>query len=175
MLVGLGLAGIALSAAACGGGSSSSSTSNTSATTATPATAAGTSGSGGGGTSASGGGTAVTVGETDFKLALSITSFSPGAYTFKAVNNGAVAHALEITGPGVQATTPTLQPGQSAELHVTLQEGSYDVFCPVDSHKSLGMNTEISVGMGAAGSGSQSSPPTTASPAPSSGGGGGGY
>jgi uncharacterized cupredoxin-like copper-binding protein len=159
MLVGLGLAGVALSAAACGGGSSSSSS--------TSATTVGTSAGGGAGTSA--GGTAVTVGETEFKLALSTTSFSPGAYTFKAVNNGAVAHSLEITGPGVQATTPTLQPGQSADLHVTLQEGSYDVFCPVDSHKSLGMNVEITVGMGGAGSGSQSSPSTV----PSSGGGGG--
>ena len=146
MLMGLGLAGVALSVAACGGGGSSSST-NTPATTAgSSATTAGTAGSGGGGSAS--GGTVVTVGETEFKLALSTNSFSPGAYTFKAVNNGKIVHSLEITGPGVQATTPDLQPGQSADLHVTLQNGSYDVFCPIDSHKSLGMNAEITVGHG---------------------------
>ena len=35
---------------------------------------------------------------------------------------------------------PTSTPGQSADLQVTLQDGSYDLFCPIDSHKSLGMN-----------------------------------
>ncbi len=89
----------------------------------------------------------MTVGETEFKLALSATSFTPGAYTFKAVNNGHIVHSLEITGPGgVNAVTADLNPGQSADLHVTLQSGSYDLFCPIDSHKSLGMNAEITVG-----------------------------
>jgi plastocyanin len=165
LLLGLGLAAVVLSAAACGGGSSTS-TANTSATTAGGTAASGT---------AAGGGTVVTVGETEFKLALSTSSFSPGAYTFKAVNNGKIVHSLEITGPGVQATTPDLQPGQSAELHVNLQDGSYDVFCPIDSHKSLGMNAEITVGTGVAGSGAQSTTPTTPSTVPSSGGGGVSY
>ena len=93
LLFGLGLGVVALTAAACG--SSHSSSSNT-----TPTTAA---------TTASG--TQVTVGETEFKLAVSMNSFNPGAYTFRAVNNGKIVHSLEITGPGVSATTPDLQPG----------------------------------------------------------------
>jgi uncharacterized cupredoxin-like copper-binding protein len=92
-------------------------------------------------------GTTITVDETEFRLALSpsATSFTAGAYTFIAVNRGTIEHALAITGPGVDARTRTLTPGESAELHVTLHAGSYDLFCPVDSHKALGMNQEITV------------------------------
>jgi plastocyanin len=144
---GCGLAALALGAAACGGGSSGHTGAGTSpgATGSTP-TSGGTSGGAG-----SGGGTQVTVGEVEFKLILSTTSFSPGHYTFKTVNQGKIVHSLEITGPGVRATTPNLQPGQSANLDVTLQAGQYDLFCPIDSHKSLGMNAEITVGGGNAG------------------------
>jgi plastocyanin len=142
LLLGWGLGVVALTAAACG--SSHSTSSNPPATTA----------------AASGSGTQVSVGETEFKLAVSMSSFNPGAYTFRAVNNGKVVHSLQITGPGVNATTPDLQPGQSADLNVTLQNGSYDLFCPIDSHKSLGMNQEITVG----GSGAASGAPASAAP-----------
>jgi plastocyanin len=127
----------ALMAAACGGGGGSSGSApptSASSSSAPPNSAAQT-----------GNGTSVTVDETEFRLAVSTTSFTAGAYTFTAVNQGKVAHSLEITGPGVNAQTATLTPGQSAELHVTLQAGSYDLFCPIDSHKSLGMNQEITV------------------------------
>jgi uncharacterized cupredoxin-like copper-binding protein len=64
-----------------------------------------------------------------------------------AVNSGHAVHSLEVNGPGVDSRkTPDLQPGQTADLTVTLQKGSYDVFCPVDSHKQLGMNLELQVG-----------------------------
>ena len=139
LLFGWGLGVVALTAAACGSSHSSSSNPTATAPAAT-----------GAGTQASGGGTQVTVGETEFKLAVSTSSFNPGAYTFRAVNNGKVVHSLEITGPGVSATTPNLQPGQSANLNVTLQNGSYDLFCPIPGHKALGMNQEITVGGSAA-------------------------
>jgi plastocyanin len=125
LLLACSVAAVAVLAAGCGGGSSGTSSATTSAAAA---------------------GTTVTVNETEFHLALSTASFRPGAYTFTAVNKGTIAHSLEITGPGVDAQTPTLEPGQSAGLHVTLEAGSYDLFCPIDSHKSLGMNQEISVG-----------------------------
>jgi uncharacterized cupredoxin-like copper-binding protein len=157
LLFGWGLGVVALTTAACG--SSHSSSSNPTSTT-VAATGGGTQAAGGG-TQAAGGGTQVTVGETEFKLAVSTSSFNPGAYTFRAVNNGKVVHSLEITGPGVNATTPDLQPGQSADLKVTLQTGSYDVFCPIPGHKALGMNQEITVG----GSGATTGAPATAAPA----------
>lgn len=88
----------------------------------------------------------MTVNETEFRLGLSTSTFTAGTYTFTAVNQGKIEHSLEITGPGVKAETATLSPGQSAQLHVTLQAGSYDLFCPIGSHKALGMNQEITVG-----------------------------
>jgi plastocyanin len=92
-------------------------------------------------------GTTVTATETDFKIALSQQTFSPGSYTFKATNSGKVPHALTIVGPGVSSmSTSAVSPGQSANLTVTLQSGSYEIYCPVDSHKSLGMDLHITVG-----------------------------
>jgi plastocyanin len=91
-------------------------------------------------------GTTVTATETDFKIALSQQTFSPGSYTFKATNAGKVPHALTIVGPGVSSmSTSNVSPGQSANLTVTLQSGSYEIYCPVDSHKSLGMDLHITV------------------------------
>jgi uncharacterized cupredoxin-like copper-binding protein len=92
--------------------------------------------------------TTVTAVETEFKIKLSKTTFSPGAYTFVAENKGHVTHALEITGPGLHSpTTKLLGPGESAKLKVTLKKGKYDVFCPVPGHKALGMNVNIAVGV----------------------------
>jgi uncharacterized cupredoxin-like copper-binding protein len=139
LLFGWGIAVVAVAVGGCG--SSHSTTSNPAPTTG----------------ATSGSGTQVTVDETEFKLSLSTNTFSAGAYTFRAVNDGKIVHSLEITGPGANATTPDLQPGQSADLHVTLQDGSYDLFCPIDSHKVLGMNQEITVGAPSAATGVPSS------------------
>jgi uncharacterized cupredoxin-like copper-binding protein len=84
--------------------------------------------------------------ETEFKIALSKKTFSPGSYTFVAENKGKVTHALEITGPGLHnATTPDIAPGKSANLKVTFKNGKYDIFCPVPGHKMLGMNVNVVV------------------------------
>lgn len=91
-------------------------------------------------------GTVVTVTETDFALALSQTTFTPGTYTFVAENNGNTTHALEIEGPGIEEQeTNDLSPGDSGQLTVELQAGTYELYCPVDGHKDRGMKTEITV------------------------------
>ncbi|NKQ56975.1 copper-binding protein [Amycolatopsis sp. K13G38] len=97
-------------------------------------------------------GTSVTATMTDYHIALSQTSFTPGKYTFNAVNSGKTPHALEINGPGVvnQRTPGTLQPGQSATLTVTLGTGSYELWCPIDGHKGLGMDLTVTTGGGPA-------------------------
>lgn len=83
-------------------------------------------------------GSSVTVGETEFALHLSQTSFSPGTCTFVAEDRGKLSHALAISGPGV--------PPGTAQLTVPQHAGSYELWCPVDSHKELGMDTRIQVG-----------------------------
>ncbi len=84
--------------------------------------------------------------ETEFHIALSKKTFSPGSYTFVAENKGKVTHALQITGPGLHnAATPDIAPGKSVNLKVTFKKGKYDIFCPVPGHKMLGMNVNVVV------------------------------
>ncbi|MCD9877694.1 copper-binding protein [Streptomyces guryensis] len=112
---------------------------------------------GGGGSSASSGassdaskagsGTKVTVTETEYGLKVSRSSFAPGTYTFVADNAGKVTHALSVDGPGVEdAKTKNIPSGQQATLTVTFKKGAYDMYCPIDGHKQLGMNKHIQVG-----------------------------
>jgi uncharacterized cupredoxin-like copper-binding protein len=141
--LGLLAGALVVSAVTTGCSSSKSSTSspqsNPPAATASAATAPA-------GSAAAGGATTVTVTENEFSLQLSQTSFTPGHYTLVAKNTGHVSHALAIAGPGVPMTqTATIDPGGSANLTVTLQKGAYELWCPVDSHKSLGMDTHIQV------------------------------
>lgn len=92
----------------------------------------------------------VQISEVDFKLEpANVTVPKAGVYSFKVVNNGQTAHALEIEGEGVEAKSDTIQPGESTELKVDLKKsGSYEMYCPVDGHKDMGMKGEVAVGPG---------------------------
>jgi plastocyanin len=89
----------------------------------------------------------VTATETEYKIVLSRASLKPGTYSFVAVNKGKIAHSLAVNGPGVahKRITGTIPPGSSKTLTITLRKGSYDVYCPVDGHKALGMDRKVSV------------------------------
>jgi len=89
--------------------------------------------------------TAVTVTMTEFKFAMD-PALKAGSYTLHAVNAGQYPHALELSGPGVSnQKTAVVQPGQSADLAVTLQAGSYDIWCPVPGHRAKGMEVHVDV------------------------------
>ena len=128
---------VAFLLAACGGGKSGSGTGGVAASS----------------TSTGGAGRHVTAVETEYKITLSTTSLQPGATTFVAMNKGHLSHSLEIDGPGVsdQRIAGTISPGSSKQLTVTLQKGTYEIYCPVDSHKSLGMDIHVTVGSAGAG------------------------
>ncbi len=97
-------------------------------------------------TGAAGAATTVTATETEFKIALSQSTFKPGTYTFTVVNKGKYPHNLTVAGPGVTSkASPTLQGGGSGALTVTLKAGSYELWCAVDSHKAEGMDMKITV------------------------------
>lgn len=96
-------------------------------------------------TTASPSATTVTATETEYHIQLSQQSFTPGTYTFKAIDAGTTIHNLAITGPGVNEISHDLSPGQTTELTVTLKKGKYDIFCAIDDHKALGMNVNITV------------------------------
>lgn len=86
--------------------------------------------------------------ESEWKIQLPATgTLTGGAFTFHVVNMGKMPHNLTVEGPGVaNAHTPLLKPGASADLRVTLETGSYDVYCSVPGHKQLGMDAKLSVG-----------------------------
>jgi plastocyanin len=88
----------------------------------------------------------ITITETDFKLDPSSVDFErPGTYAFEVVNDGQVAHALEVEGEGIEEETETLEPGQRATLTVDLDSGSYELYCPVGDHKERGMTGTLDV------------------------------
>jgi uncharacterized cupredoxin-like copper-binding protein len=133
-------AALALTAAGCSSsGSPAAAPSSAAPSSAAPSAAASS--------AAAGGSTAVTAIETEFHIALSKKSFSPGTYKFTAVDKGHLQHNLVINGPGVNMakTAGLLSPGQSASVTVTLSKGSYDIFCGVPGHKAEGMNVNITV------------------------------
>jgi plastocyanin len=103
------------------------------------------------GPGASGGGRTVEIRETEFALdPAEVTLESAGRYTFRAVNDGSVDHALELEGSGVEDETETIAAGESAELTVDLEEGTYELHCPVGNHKDQGMVGRVVVGAGGA-------------------------
>jgi uncharacterized cupredoxin-like copper-binding protein len=119
----------------------------------------GNGGAGGGGESAPSGAKeavvkTIEVKETEFTLKpAEITVEEPGTYVFKAVNSGSTVHALEIEGQDIEEETQEIQPGQSAELKVKLEAGTYELYCPVDGHKEEGMEGKVIVKEGSGGSG----------------------
>lgn len=79
----------------------------------------------------------------------SVTVAKTGTYELIATNKGAIAHALELEGNGVEAKTGDIQPGASATVRVTLsKEGSYELYCPIDGHRGRGMEGSLTVGSG---------------------------
>jgi plastocyanin len=84
---------------------------------------------------------------SEYKITPGRLSLDAGIYTFTAINDGAISHAMVLTGNGVEAHTKDLAfgPGHSEGFTVTLKPGSYQFFCPVDGHQGLGMQGTLDV------------------------------
>ena len=104
---------------------------------------------------AGGSGEAVEITATDFALAPeNVTVAASGETTFRLVNNGGTEHALEVEGNGVEEETSPIGPGESAELTVQLDAGEYELYCPIDGHRAMGMEGTLVVGSGSGSGGS---------------------
>ena len=145
MFAALVLALLAVVLTSCGGGGGSSGSSGgggQSGSASSPSTTGGASG---------GVIKTVAIKESEFKLSpSSVTLSKPGTYAFKAENNGSVEHSLTIEGKGVKGDEVELEqalsPGQSGVLTVSFQKsGTYEMYCPVDSHEQEGMKGEVVV------------------------------
>ena len=81
-----------------------------------------------------------------------VTVSKTGTYELRVTNNGTIAHALEVEGNGVEEKIGDIQPRASATLRVTLpKDGSYEMYCPIDGHRSQGMQGMVTVGSGSGG------------------------
>ena len=96
-----------------------------------------------------GGGAGQTVDMTaaDFKFNPSDPTVKSGNVTFNLKNDGQQPHSLEIEDVNGQdqELEGDVSPGQSGTLTVNLPPGKYEFYCPVDSHKEMGMEGEITV------------------------------
>lgn len=124
----------AATAAETSGTSATAATTTTSATTTTQST-----------TTQAAPAAKVAVSETEFKITFAQTPTSAGSYEFDVKNDGKIAHDFVVSGNGVNAKTPLLNPGDSATVKVDLKPGTYDVYCSVPGHKQAGMDVKLTV------------------------------
>ena len=90
----------------------------------------------------------VSIHETEYKLTPAAISLEEtGTYVFKGVNDGTITHGLDVEGNGVDAKLSSIAAGSNGTLKVTLPKaGTYEIYCPVDGHKALGMKGEVTIG-----------------------------
>jgi uncharacterized cupredoxin-like copper-binding protein len=129
-------AAIALVIAGCGGSSNGGSSSQNTAAASTPA--------------AQGGGQLLTLsadpgGQLRFDTA-QLTA-KPGKVTFRMKNpsSAGMDHGIALEGNGVDSDGPTVAPGNTSTLTVTLKKGTYEYYCPVPGHKQAGMTGTLTV------------------------------
>jgi uncharacterized cupredoxin-like copper-binding protein len=134
-------AAVAVPVVGCGSSSNDNSTTNAS----NASTQSSTNGSA---SAATGPGGTVDLTATDFKFNPSDTSVKSGQVTLNEKNDGQVTHSLEIEDvtPGHdQKLAGSVAPGSSGKLTVNLAPGKYEFYCPIDHHKQMGMEGEITV------------------------------
>jgi uncharacterized cupredoxin-like copper-binding protein len=129
---------IAVPIAGCGGGDDND---DTSADTGGAAEASTT------GEAATGSSKTVDLTAVDYKFNPSDPTLNKGDVTFRLTNDGQTGHSLEIEDVNGQdeELEGEVQPGDSNTLTVNLPPGTYEFYCPVDDHKEMGMEGEITV------------------------------
>jgi plastocyanin len=84
----------------------------------------------------------------EWAVEISADTVPAGEITFQVMNSGTLNHAFEVEGQGVEEETPIVQPGGTATLTVTLEPGTYQLYCPVQAeynHEQQGMTNTLVV------------------------------
>jgi uncharacterized cupredoxin-like copper-binding protein len=109
--------------------------------------------------------TRVTVTESEYKIAVAPAKLKAGTTTFVVRNRGKLAHALDISGPGLKTVkVPTIAPGKSRTVTVKLGGGTFKLWCPIPGHAALGMTRSLTVTGAATSGGATSGGGTTPPP-----------
>jgi plastocyanin len=90
----------------------------------------------------------IQVSATDFQFDPADLTADAGEISFELTNDGEAPHALEIEGNGVEEASDTIDPGASTTLTVELEDGTYEIYCPVGDHADRGMVGTLTVGAG---------------------------
>jgi uncharacterized cupredoxin-like copper-binding protein len=91
----------------------------------------------------------IKVSEKEFSIDLpALKTLTAGKYTFDVTNAGKIPHDLVIEGGKIAGPTktPTIAAGKSAKLTVSLEKGSYTLYCTIPGHRALGMVAKLAVG-----------------------------
>ncbi len=74
------------------------------------------------------------------------SELAAGPTTFRVTNVGGAEHNFEVEGQGIEEVfKENLRPGETKEMRLDLQPGTYEVYCPVGNHEDLGMLLELTV------------------------------
>jgi uncharacterized cupredoxin-like copper-binding protein len=84
----------------------------------------------------------------DFTITpVDVTLPKTGTYPIVMWNEGSQLHNLEIEGNGLEVKGTEINFGKKATFKADFKKsGKYDMYCPVDSHRELGMTGTITVG-----------------------------
>lgn len=135
------LAAIAIPVAGCGGDDSNDQSSDSDSTTQLTGTTGST-----GSTATSGGTTLALAADPSGAIAFDKTKLEgrAGENTIDFTNESQVPHAVEIEGNGVEEESDTVTGGKTT-VTADLQPGTYEFYCPIDSHREQGMEGTLTV------------------------------
>ena len=70
----------------------------------------------------------------------------PGLTVFEVTNEGEKEHSFAIEGLDVmQRLEENLKPGETRTISVELKPSGYNIYCPIDNHKNMGMASVIRI------------------------------
>jgi uncharacterized cupredoxin-like copper-binding protein len=79
------------------------------------------------------------------KFNKSSLSAKAGKVTVVMANPSDLPHAIEVEGNGIEIKGQTVNKGGTSKASGDLKAGSYEFYCPVDSHKQAGMKGTLTV------------------------------
>ena len=88
--------------------------------------------------------TVVNVSAFEFGYTLSATEVEAGTIQFVLVNDGGMAHDL-VLEDGTGGATSVIGAGETDDFTVTLEPGTYTLYCSVGNHRAQGMEVQITV------------------------------
>lgn len=85
-------------------------------------------------------------GLTEYEIAMPTSLPATESRVFRVTNNGAIEHNFEVEGQGIEEEFETnLSPGETRTMQLSLEPGTYEVYCPVGNHRELGMEIQLTV------------------------------